>query len=240
MGGGLVLARLPEWKEGEKEDTLDAIPGDAKRKTRNWRILDIFRKKKGEVQETGFSVQRKKPAQGRMPPQKDSEHDGAPSQNSAVQNSAGQNSVLKQDSRPRQERGRAIQASPARNWVPVVVKAKILQNRSRHALACFSVPPTATYREFICESFKVLRRQSHDPSRFPTRILVDHMVADWHKSRWSQRWLPGRLDENNFQGCLLRYSRCMDDEPVEIELMFSGMALPGDITRREAFDSSFS
>ncbi|KAI4143881.1 MAG: hypothetical protein L6R39_004399 [Caloplaca ligustica] len=208
---GLVLCTLPEWKEDVTEDTRAAKPKAADRETLKWAILRrLGWKKKGQGQERGFSVRRRDPAQnGRSLREK-----GSAEERGAVptpDQGPGQDSV------PGQRRVVPTQMIPARDWIPFVVKAKVLSDSTTYAVACLSAPPTAKYREFISESFKALRRQSQDPREFPTRILVNHMLADWHKSRWSRRFLPEKLDENNFQGCLLKYSRCMEEEPVEID-----------------------
>ncbi|KAL8723766.1 MAG: hypothetical protein Q9225_000061 [Loekoesia sp. 1 TL-2023] len=103
--------------------------------------------------------------------------------------------------------------------VRLVVKAKILEDTRQYAWAGIIIPTSTTYREFTGFALKELRRQSLQPSRIPTRMLVRGVVVDWHLRKTPRRSLPQNLDEDNFQGSLLAYDRSADIErPAELEI----------------------
>ncbi|KAI4096746.1 MAG: hypothetical protein LQ348_006722 [Seirophora lacunosa] len=232
MAGGPILCTLPALKENGKEETHEEVPRAEPKRLR--RIFSrLFKKKRVREQEKGHSMQRRNPEHFResLQEEKEATHD-----ESFVQ--AGHpvtNRFRRLQPELEMEAEAAPRVSPRSEWIHINVRCKIHTAEALWATGRLSIPPSATYKECIAETCKALRKHSV-VENFPCRFLVNGMRVDWHTGLDTARALPREVHEDNFQGCLLSYSRYIQRvveehghvifEPVSMELILSGMELP--------------
>lgn len=216
------------------------------------KLLRLFKKKEVvevPVQEIGFFVERKKQTHtssstqesdaaqggiwtqtGRPTPnskwkqQEDSSAQVLPNEPAQDRNSSqtgrrGLNSILTHEDHS------SARTLARREWILVAVRTKILGDRTRYSTAYINMPLNATYGEFITESQKALRRQSPFPkAAFPRKMLVQGLLADWPEDQLlPSELMPRELTEDNFQGCIMRYSRRVQPDALQVELILSAL-----------------